>query len=77
MGRLVTSLPGCRVLCVHLRGEGQASWSDAPRRGERFHVSLTCIEPKTDRSGVRGSLDVARQITARLAALEREYFDAR
>ncbi len=77
VGRLVTSLPGCRVLCVYLRGEGQASWSDLPRRGERFRVEAACIEPKTDQRGLRGSLDIARQITAQLAEMERRHFDGR
>lgn len=77
VGRIVNSLPGCRVLCVYLRGEGQETFSDLPRRGERFHVSVACIEPKSDRGGLRGSLDVARQITTRLAELERSHFDGR
>jgi hypothetical protein len=77
VGRLVTSLPGCRVLCVYLRGEGQDSWSKLPRRGERFHVALCCFEPKSDQRGLRGSLDVARQITTRLAELEQRYFHGR
>ncbi len=77
VGRLVTSLPGCRVLCVYLRGEGQGSWSDLPRRGERFHVAVALIEPKSDKRGLRASLDVARQITAQLAEMEHSYFDGR
>jgi len=77
VGRLVTALPRCRVLCVYLRGEGQESWSDLPRRGERFHVAVACIEPKTDHRGLRGSLEVARQITAQLVEMERRYFDGR
>jgi hypothetical protein len=77
VGRIVTALPGCRVLCVYLRGEQQETWSDLPRRGERFHVAVACIEPKSDQRGLRGSLDVARQITTRLAELEQRYFDGR
>jgi hypothetical protein len=77
VGRIVNALPGCRVLCVYLRGEGQDTYTDLPRRGERFHVSVACIEPKSDRAGLRGSLDVARQITARLAEMEQRYFDGR
>ena len=77
VGRIVNALPGCRVLCVYLRGDGQEGFSDLPRRGERFRVSVACIEPKTDQRGLRGSLDVARQITARLSEMERRYFDGR
>jgi 1-acyl-sn-glycerol-3-phosphate acyltransferase len=77
VGRIVNALPGCRVLCVYLRGDGQETFSDLPRRGERFRVSVACIEPKTDQRGLRGSLDVARQITTRLSEMERRYFDGR
>lgn len=77
VGRVVASLPGCRVLCVYLRGDGQESWSALPRRGERFRVRAALLEPKTDHGGVRGSLDLARQVTTRLAELEREHLDAR
>jgi 1-acyl-sn-glycerol-3-phosphate acyltransferase len=75
VGRIVKALPGCRVLCVYLRGEGQRSWSDLPARGERFHVSVEDFEPKTDQRGLRGSLDIARQILGRLAAMERRTLD--
>jgi hypothetical protein len=77
VGRVVKSLPGCRVLCVYLRGEGQAAYSDAPAQGERFHVLFASLEPKTEHAGMRGSLAITRQILTRLAALETEWFDAR
>jgi hypothetical protein len=70
-------LPGCRVLCVYLRGEAQQGFGEAPARGDRLHVALDCIEPKSDERGVRRSRDLARQITARLAQLEREVLDGR
>ncbi len=77
VGRLVSALPGCRVFCVYLRGVGQDSWSDAPRRGERFRMRAACIEPKTDAKGLRGSLDLSRQIVAQLVELEQGHFDDR
>ena len=77
VGRLILAVPGCRVLCIYLRGRGQTTWSDAPRRGERFRGELSCFEPKSDHAGVRGSVDVARQIVTRLAGMERRHFDGR
>ncbi len=77
VGRLVSSLPGCRVLLVYARGEGQQDWSDTPARGERFHVTLRCIEPKSDARGLRGSLDVSRQIVTQIAEMEEAWFDDR
>jgi hypothetical protein len=76
VGRVVKSLPGCRVLCVYLRGEGQQSFSDAPARDERFRVRLASLEPKSEHAGLRGSLEITRQILARLAALEAEVLGA-
>lgn len=70
VGRLLRAVPGCRVLCVHLRGEGQAAFSDFPRRGERFHVSLSCFEPKTERAGLRGAVELSSQVLGELARLE-------
>jgi 1-acyl-sn-glycerol-3-phosphate acyltransferase len=77
VGRVVRSLPGCRVLCVYLRGERQETWSDFPARNQRFHVQVECFEPKSDLRGVRGSMDVVHQIVAALADLEKRHFDAR
>jgi 1-acyl-sn-glycerol-3-phosphate acyltransferase len=70
VGRLVKAVPGCRVLCVYMRGERQVTWSDAPARGERFRAELSLIEPKSDAAGLRGSLEIARQIVGRLAEME-------
>jgi len=74
-GRVVKALPGCRVLCLYLRGRGQHSWSSRPAFGERFALSAEVIEPKTDQRGLRGSLDISRQILARLEQMERRHFD--
>jgi hypothetical protein len=62
---------------VYLRGERQASWSDWPARGERFRVRVEELEPKSERAGLRGSLEVSRQALAKLAEMEREHFDGR
>lgn len=77
VGRIARAVPGLRVLCVYLRGEGQTTWSDFPARGERFRVRVEELEPKSDHGGLRGSLEVSRQILAKLGDMEREHFDAR
>lgn len=77
VGRIVKALPGCRVVCVYLRGENQESWSALPRRGDRFQVQAEAFEPKTDQKGMRGSLDINRQILTRLAEMEQRHFDGR
>jgi 1-acyl-sn-glycerol-3-phosphate acyltransferase len=77
VGRIVKALPGCQVVCVYLRGAHQDSWSYRPVTGECFRVAIETFEPKTDQKGLRGSLDIARQILKRLAAMERRHFDGR
>ncbi len=77
VGRLVRAVPGCRVLCVYLRGDRQRGHSELPARGDLLRISLCELEPKTDAAGLRGSRDVAHQITTRLSEMEREHFDAR
>jgi hypothetical protein len=76
VGRIVRAVPSCRVLCVYLRGDAQHQYSALPARGDRIRARIAWLEPKSDLHGLRGSLDVSRQIVARLAELEREHFDA-
>ena len=77
VGRIVASVPGCRVLCLYLRGDGQHEMTDAPRRGEVFRGRTALLEPKSDERGLRGSLDISRQIVAKLVELERDHFNDR
>lgn len=77
VGRVVGSVPGCRVLCVYLRGRSQQTWGDLPVRGERFYVDLCCIEPKSDHRGARKSRDIAQQIVSQLVRMEADYLDGR
>jgi len=77
VGRIVAALPGCRVLCVYLRGERQETFSTVPASGERLHLRMELTEPRSRHSGLRGSRDVAQQIVAKLAEMERDFFDGR
>ncbi len=77
VGRVVGSVEGCRVACVYMRGDAQASWSDYPARGDTIRVSVSCIEPKSDARGARRSRDLANQVLAQLARMEDEHFRAR
>jgi 1-acyl-sn-glycerol-3-phosphate acyltransferase len=70
VGRLLRTVPDARVLCVHLRGEGQAGFSSFPRRGERLHVALSTVEPKSEREGLRACVELSGQVLGELARLE-------
>lgn len=73
VGRLVKSIPGCRVLCVYLRGEDQAGFSGIPRRGERFTMDLRLFTPQTTARGVRGTREIAAGIVNQLVEMEAAY----
>ncbi|HJO23564.1 MAG: lysophospholipid acyltransferase family protein [Myxococcota bacterium] len=77
IGRIVKTYPGCQVVCVYLRGAAQETWTTRPAFGETLRISVECFEPKTDKRGLRGSVDISSQILKRLDAMEREHFDAR
>lgn len=77
VGRIVGSVPGCRVLCIYLRGREQRTWGDFPRKGDTMDVTLECIEPKSDQRGARRSRDIAQQVVRQIVRMEEDYFDAR
>jgi hypothetical protein len=77
VGRVIAALPGCRVLCVYLRGESQDEFGDLPARGERFHVRLAALQPTSPMTGMRAARDLSQQVVHALADLEREYFQDR
>jgi hypothetical protein len=74
VGRLVASVPGCRVLCVYLRGRKQDGPGDLAADGESFVVRSELIEPRSAHYGMRGARDVAQQIVSELRRLEVEHF---
>lgn len=77
IGRIVSAIPDCRVVCVYMRGRAQQSFSRMPARGDVLDVSVECIEPKSDLRGLRRSRDFSQQVVSKLAAMEGEYFDGR
>ena len=74
VGRVIAALPGCRVLCVYLRGERQERFSDLPERGDRFRVQVECLQPTSALKGMRRARDLARQVTHTLTILEQRHF---
>ena len=75
VGRMLQETPAARVLCVFLRGRGQAAFSDYPRPGESLVVRFQRIAPSTSSHGMRGARDLATQIVGRLSEMENEAFE--
>jgi 1-acyl-sn-glycerol-3-phosphate acyltransferase len=74
IGRVLAALERPQVVCAYLRGEQQASYSDAPARGDVLHVRVDVLEPSTALGGLRGARDLARQVIVRLRDMEDRYF---
>jgi 1-acyl-sn-glycerol-3-phosphate acyltransferase len=76
VGRLVCNIPDCRVMAIYLRGDRQKTFSDFPRRGERFTMIAEECRPKTDLKGLRAQRDCSGQIVTHLARMEKDYFES-
>ena len=76
VGRLVSKAPDCRVMCIYLRGDGQATHSNFPRYGETFTMKAEACHPRTDLKGLSAQREVARQIIAHLLDMEKHYFES-
>ncbi len=77
VGRIIAAVPGCRVLCIYMRGDTQESFGSVPNMGDRISITMDCFEPKSDSKGARRSRDLASQVVTRLSTLEGAYFDGR
>jgi 1-acyl-sn-glycerol-3-phosphate acyltransferase len=78
VGRFLDECPGCKILLVYLRGDGQEAFGTFPRFGERFTMTVEVFDPgKLDGGGLRLQREYARRIVERLAGMEEEYFASR
>ncbi len=74
VGRLYCKTPGCRVLCIYLRGDSQESYSSIPRLGETFTMKVSACSPATEYRGLKAQRDCASQIVKSIARMEEDYF---
>ena len=72
-GRVIKGLPDARVLCVYLRGDHQENYSNLPIPGERFYCETSWLQPHTTSKGLRGSVEISKQIINRIQTMEEHY----
>lgn len=77
VGKVLSTVPGCRVLCVYLRGDKQETFSDYPAKHSVFRVSTRVIRPSTNATGRDGYFELVSQISDNLQAMEAQYFTGR
>ncbi len=73
VGKLLTSLPDCRVLCVYLRGDKQLGFSNYPPKNSQFKILTKVITPKTEKTGKEAYFELASQVAENIQNLEHEY----
>jgi len=77
VGRFICNIPGCRVMCIYLRGNGQETYSNFPKFGEAFTMAVEECQPKSQLKGLRAQKDCSEQVIRNLARMEKVYFDSR
>lgn len=70
IGRILEDLTDPIVVCVYVRGERQATYSNIPAKGDVIHVDLEVLEPKTASQGLRAARDLSRQVILKLKEME-------
>ncbi len=74
VGRFVHQFETMKILCIYLRGDRQATFSDFPKAGETFTVEVSVLEPRrTASTGLKAQRDYAEQIIRRLCEMEEKY----
>lgn len=74
IGKIVSELGSCRVLCVYLRGDRQDTYSNYPARGSKFHLDMELIYARTAKAGREGYQEVVSQVGQSIKAMEDRYF---
>ncbi len=74
VGQFIKNHEDCHVMCVYMRGDHQDVYSDIPKLGECFTISIDTFKPQTKHKGLRAQRDYASQIIKRLSSMEETYF---
>ena len=74
VGEIMEHLSNIKVLCLYLRGSSQGSYSNFPKRGEKFHATLEEISPQSNLTGRKRQKDLSLQVINHLKGMEDSYF---
>jgi 1-acyl-sn-glycerol-3-phosphate acyltransferase len=78
VGRFIKNAENCKVMCMYLRGDKQASYSVIPSWGEKFSIDIEIFTPQPAQgSELRVQREYATQIIDRLVKMEENYFALR
>lgn len=75
VGEIIRDIPDCHVMCLYMRSQDQKNFSNIPPRGQPLEVMCEMLTPKTALTGLRANRDLSQQVIAKLADMERRYFE--
>ncbi len=76
VGKIVTHIPNCRVMCAYIRSDKQVTFSNWPPKDSNFHIDLQVISPATTLKGREAYRDLTQQIVSTISKMEENYFSS-
>ena len=71
VGRFVQDVEDCKIMCVYMRGDKQATYGFIPAWGEKFYAQMEVFTPeRAAAGGLRAQREYAAQIIDKLAQME-------
>ena len=74
VGKIISRMDRCNVLCVYLRAENQRTYANYPKTGSRFHFEMKLISPSSRRGGREAYAEIVGQIGSTIRGMEDTYF---
>ncbi|MEN6487300.1 MAG: lysophospholipid acyltransferase family protein [Smithella sp.] len=75
VGRFVQDVENCKIMCVYMRGDKQATSGFIPAWGEKFYAQVEVFTPeRAVAGGLRAQREYAAQIVDKLVQMEEKYF---
>lgn len=76
VGKIVASMPTCRVLCIYVRGDMQAGYSDYPPRGSVFHLRMKVVNFAVQQDNGASWRAITQQLGRIIKDFENEHLNA-
>ena len=73
VGKVIASLPECRVLCVYLRAKGQEEFANFPGKGSRFSLNTALLHFRPEPDTARTAGEITRRIAVEIKTMEERY----
>ncbi len=76
VGKLVSMIGPCPVLCVYLRSDKQTSYSSYPAKNSTFHVAMELLHCAATEPGQEGYQNVISKVRTSIMRMEDQYFSS-